>query len=106
MINVQLTPDYRLTSDGERNFIVEERYTVSPLVNPPADYVYVPRQEWRVVGYYPISRLESAVKYVRNITIAKSDVTTIDGLLSLLRSTTDQLDGSYAPAFHGKIIGD
>jgi hypothetical protein len=51
---IQLTPDFRIKAD-ERQFIVEERYTVKPPVNPREGYVYVPRQEWREAGYYSLS---------------------------------------------------
>jgi hypothetical protein len=49
---IALTHDFRLTTDGDRNFILERRHTVKPPVNPPEDYVYVPRDEWRQAGFY------------------------------------------------------
>lgn len=56
-LTVPLTPNYRLTADAHQ-FIVEERYVTQPAVNPPKDYVYIPREEWRELAYYGI-RTES-----------------------------------------------
>lgn len=50
--SITLTPDFRLTTDGDRNFILERRHTVKPPVNPAEGYVYVPRDEWRQAGFY------------------------------------------------------
>lgn len=49
---IVLTQDFRLTSDGDRNFILERRHTVKPPVNPAEGFVYVPRDDWRQAGFY------------------------------------------------------
>lgn len=59
-LNVSLTESYRLKSEGERQFIVQERITVDPTKAPgfsarlAADPTLStePREGWRDIGYY------------------------------------------------------
>ncbi|MEW9698020.1 hypothetical protein [Paenibacillus sp. SI8] len=54
---INLTPDYRLTTDGDRNFILERHHTVDPAKAPgyKAQEGAAPppvRDEWRPDAYY------------------------------------------------------
>ncbi|UKS30220.1 hypothetical protein LOZ80_15270 [Paenibacillus sp. HWE-109] len=64
--SIVLTPDFRLTTDGDRNFILERRHTVKPPVNPAEGYVYVPRDEWRQAAFYgfTLAGLEAVIQTV------------------------------------------
>ncbi|NOU98423.1 hypothetical protein [Paenibacillus planticolens] len=63
--SITLTPDFRLTTDGDRNFILERRHTVDPTKAPgferrnaeaiEATGAALPtekRDDWREDGYY------------------------------------------------------
>jgi hypothetical protein len=74
---VNLTPDIRLTSDGERNYTLLERVTVDPAKGPnwsarlAADPTLdpSPREEWRQVdAYWPLNDrgLTGAIMYAIN----------------------------------------
>jgi hypothetical protein len=65
MKTVSLTPDYRITSDGERNFTLEERHIVDPTKSPNFARLNLAaiaetgtalstakREEWRDIGNY------------------------------------------------------
>ncbi|NHN31193.1 hypothetical protein [Paenibacillus agricola] len=59
-LNVSLTQSFRLTSDGERSLIVQERHMVDPAKAPgfsarlAADPTLStePHEDWRNIGYY------------------------------------------------------
>lgn len=60
-LNVILTKSYRLTSDGERNFTIEQRVTVDPSKSPsylkrlktePDAIPDPPYEDWRDTGNY------------------------------------------------------
>jgi hypothetical protein len=63
--SIELTPDFRLTTDGDRNFILERRHTVDPTKAPGferrnaealeatgAGLSTEKRDDWREDGYY------------------------------------------------------
>lgn len=81
MMNVSITPDYRLTSDGTQ-FILRSRRMVDPTKAPNwakrvaegADPT--PEEKWVNVGYYSLNEqgLATAIKAVIYRTVAVSDV--------------------------------
>lgn len=83
--SIALTPNFRLTSDGDRNFILERRHTVKPPVNPAEGYVYVPRDDWRQVGFYAftLAGLDALIQTVA-VRSAWKDAVSMDGYIEAI----------------------
>ncbi len=67
-LNVEMTRDYRLVSDG-RQYLVLERYMIDPTKSPafdPAKMSADKREGWREVAYYGLTSagLAGAIDYV------------------------------------------
>lgn len=116
-MNVQITPDYRLTAD-DRNFIVLKRFTVDPTkapnwavrlaVNPTLSAAI--KTEWRenpTGCYYPLTTdgMRSAIESAVIKSAAASDATTVAELLAAVQTFTDAVgDATYAAGL-AKIDG-
>ncbi|MFD1270629.1 hypothetical protein ACFQ3Y_24775 [Paenibacillus motobuensis] len=106
MINVPLTQDYRLTTDGTQ-FIVRERKIVDPTRAPgykaPKDGSTPPLGEkWVDAGYYGYTAtgLSAALDSVRIKAAARGDAETLEELLTAIQTETDRMVQAFN---HGEI---
>lgn len=100
MINVTLTPDFRLTTDGTQ-FIVKERRTVDPTLAPNWKLRYAqnpaldptPREVWEDAGYYSLTSagLSAALDSVRVKQAARSDAETLAQFASQLSAESERI---------------
>ncbi|WP_010494983.1 hypothetical protein [Paenibacillus elgii] len=96
---VPLTPDFRLTSDGERNYTVEQRVVVDPTrapgYKPPENGLAPePREEWRDTGnYWPLTDrgLIAALKYVAHRTVVAAEITDLAGFIAALSEWSERV---------------
>lgn len=96
-MNVQLTANYALRSDGTQ-FIVSQRKIVDPTKAPgykavegaPAPEL---RERWDDVAYYPLTSvgLTALLDSARMRTLAASDAASLAEIGALLRQTTQEL---------------
>lgn len=118
-LNVSLTQSYRLSSDGERNFTIEQLVTVDPTKAPgwSAKVAADPtlsaevRHEWRDTGNYfamTARGLAAALEFVA-LRQAIVDATTEDGgmvtLSEFAQSIRDYSEG-LRDAVSGLIYGE
>ncbi|WP_147273826.1 hypothetical protein [Fontibacillus phaseoli] len=99
-MNVQLTPDFRLTAD-DRNFIVKERRLVDPTLapnwkarlaaNPTLDPS--PREVWEDAGYYGYTPagLTAALGTVRIKAAASGNAETLAEFMAQLAAETERI---------------
>lgn len=99
-LNVQITPDFRLTAD-DRNFIVKERRLVDPTLAPnwkarlAADPTLSsePREVWEDAGYYGFTTngLAAALDSVRVKQAAKNGAESLAELTAQLSSESARI---------------
>lgn len=106
MINVQLTQDYRLTTDGTQ-FIVKERKIVDPTRAPgykaPEDGSTPPLSErWVDAGYYgyTASGLAAALDGIRMRLVARGDAETLAEFVAAIKTETERIVQAFS---HGEI---
>lgn len=97
MLDITLTPDYRITSDGNQ-LIVHERHTVDPTKAPNWERRLAedptldpsPRETWRELGYYGLrtDSLLLAIDLVIIRTAARSDIGTLGELAEHIRKSS------------------
>ena len=99
MINVQLSPEYRLTADTH-NFIVLERHVVDPTRAPDWERKKAeaaragktlddtPREEWREIAYYSqrADGLALCLEYVAIRSAARGNAVTLTEFVAEIRS--------------------
>lgn len=100
MINVKLTEDFVLTTDGTQ-FIVKERKLVDPTLAPnwkarvAADPTLssTPRETWIDAGYYGLtpSGLVAALNSVRMRAAARGNAETLAEFIAELSAQTDSI---------------
>lgn len=100
MINVKLTEDFTLTTDGTQ-FIVKERKLVDPTLAPNwakrkaenPQLSSAPRETWVDAGYYGLtpSGLVAALNSVRIRAAACSDAETLVQFIAELEAQTDSI---------------
>lgn len=103
MINVTLTPDFRLTTDGTQ-FIVKERKFVDPTLAPnwakrKAENPQLssePRETWIDAGYYGYTPagLVAALNSVRMKAAAHGNAETLAEFIAELSAQTDAIVGA------------
>ncbi|MCT2195191.1 hypothetical protein M3G15_08560 [Paenibacillus sp. p3-SID1389] len=99
-INVSLTPDYRLTTDGTQ-FIVKERKLVDPTLAPnwkarkaaKPDLDPTPRETWIDAGYYGLTTngLAAALDSVRVKQAVRSNAETLAEFASELAAESERI---------------
>lgn len=108
MLNVKLTPSYRLTSDGTQ-FIVQQRHVVDPTLAPNWERKQAeaaargevlsaaPREEWRDLAYYGMrsDSLILALDFIKLRTVAESDVTTLEAMAALIRELSKEMAAAF-----------
>ncbi|GAA0396672.1 hypothetical protein [Paenibacillus motobuensis] len=113
MINVPLTQDYRLTTDGTQ-FTVKERKIVDPTRAPgykaPEDGSTPPLGEkWVDAGYYGYTAtgLSAALDSVRIKAAARGDAETLAEFVAAIQTETDRIvrafEGGVLPNFDVKL---
>jgi hypothetical protein len=98
-MNISISDKYRLTSDGERNYMLEELVTIDPTLAPnytaPKDGSTPPiRQEWRNVGrYWPINSrgLASAIEYAIHLQALSEEPSTLGAFVQRLHELRDSI---------------
>jgi len=100
MINISLTPDFRLTTDGTQ-FIVKERRLVDPTLAPnwkariakDPTIDPTPREVWEDAGYYGYTPagLTAALDSVRIKAAARGDAETLAEFMAQLAEESERI---------------
>ncbi|MCR8843144.1 hypothetical protein NQ117_05580 [Paenibacillus sp. SC116] len=106
-LNVSLTQDYRLTSDGSQ-FILQERRTVDPTKSPNWTKLAANgadpsiREEWRDIGFYGFTAkgLSAAVVNVTMRIAAQSDAEDLREFIDVINRTSKTITDGVESQIH------
>jgi hypothetical protein len=95
LLNVQ--ENYRITSDGHLNFIIQERRLIKSTKEGVPD-----RYEWKDTGYY--GRLKDACIALIDVVAVRSEADSVESLINELNQLQDNIVSAVQGLGEGTLV--